>query len=320
MDEFDNNLSRSDFPSLTQEQLNNLEGRLTITELSVALKKMAHNKSPGSDGFTTEFWIFFFNDLGGFLLRSLNHAYESGEMSVTQKLGIITLLPKGNKPKQFLKNWRPITLLNTTYKLASSCIAERMKTILPTLINADQKGFMKGRYIEENIRLLYDLIMYSKLHNKPGMLLLIDFEKAFDSVSHKFIFKTLKFFDLGPSFMKWMKLFYNKCKSLVLINGNATNQFDLGRGCRQGDPLSPYIFVICAEILGCLIRKNKKISGICIENKECKISQYADDSTVILDGSNTSLLQTLNTLDLFERISGLKINEDKTNVVNWFPL
>ena len=94
---------------------------------------MSNNKSPGSDGFTVEFWKFFFKDLGEFLLRSINYAYESGELSVTQRLGIITLLPKGNKPKQFLKNWRPITLLNITYKLASSCIAERMKTILPSL-------------------------------------------------------------------------------------------------------------------------------------------------------------------------------------------
>ena len=253
--------------------------------------------------------------MGIFLLRSLNYAYENGELSITQRLGIITLLPKGDKPKQFLKNWRPITLLNITYKLASACIAERIKNILPDLINDDQKGFMKGRYIGENIRLLYDLIFYTKLRKKPGMLLLIDFEKAFDSVSHKFVFKALNFLNFGPSIMKWIKLFYSNCMSSVLVNGNATKQFKLGRGCRQGDPLSPYIFLICAEMLGCLIRKNQSISGIVIDNIECKISQYADDSTVILDGSNRSLLQTLKTLDLFERLSGLKVNEEKTNVV-----
>ena len=104
--------------------------------------------------------------MGIFLLRSLNYAYENGELSITQRLGIITLLPKGDKPKQSLKNWRPITLLNITYKLASPCIAERIKNILPDLINDDQKGFIKGRYIGENIRLLYDLIFYTKLHKK----------------------------------------------------------------------------------------------------------------------------------------------------------
>ena len=98
-------------------------------------------------------------------------------------------------------------------------------------------------------------------------------------------------------------------------NGTATKQLKLGRGCRKGDPLSPYIFLICSEMLGYLIRKNQGISGIAIDNIECKIFQYADDSTVLLDGSNRSLLQTLVTLDLFERMSGLKVNEEKTNVV-----
>ena len=315
LEEFDQHLFRSDFPNLTEVKLRALEGRLSVGELLAALKKIPNNKSPGSDGFTAEFWKFFFNDMEIFLLRSLNYAYENGELSITQRLGIITLLPKGDKPKQFLKNWRPITLLNITYKLASACIAERIKNILPDLINDDQKGFMKGRYIGENIRLLYDLIFYTKLRQKPGMLLLIDFEKAFDSVSHKFVFKALNFLNFGQSIMKWIKLFYSNCMSSVLVNGNATKQFKLGRGCRQGDPLSPYIFLICAEMLGCLIRKNQSISGIVIDNIECKISQYADDSTVILDGSNRSLLQTLKTLDLFERLSGLKVNEEKTNVV-----
>ena len=174
---------------------------------------------------------------------------------------------------------------------------------------------MKGRYIGENIRLLYDLILYTQLHNQPGMLLLIDFEKAFDSVSHTFIFKCLNFLNFGPSFNRWIKLFYTKCLSSVLVNGNASKQFELGRGCRQGDPLSPYIFLICAEFLGCLIRKNKDIVGITVDNIECKITQYADDSTVILDGSNNSLQRVLETLDMFERFSGLKVNEEKTNVV-----
>ena len=228
LEDFDKNISRSDFPTLTESQMHQLDGLLTSKELLIALKKIPNNKSPGSDGFTAEFWKFFFKDLGDFLLRSINYAYKSGELSVTQRLGIITLLPKGNKPKQFLKNWRPITLLNITYKLASSCIAERMKTILPSLIHDDQKGFMKGRYIGENIRLLYDLILLTELRNSPGMLLLIDFEKAFDSVSHKFIFKTLDFLNFGSSFKKWIKLFYNKSISSVMVNGNASRQFELG--------------------------------------------------------------------------------------------
>ena len=116
------------------------------------------------------------------MVSSINYGFRSGEMSITQKEGIITCIPKEGKPKQFLRNWRPITLLNTSYKIASSCIAARIKTVLPKIIHNDQKGFMKGRYIGENLRLLYDVLVYTNFYKKPGLLLAADSEKAFDSV------------------------------------------------------------------------------------------------------------------------------------------
>ena len=85
-----------------------------------------------------------------------------------------------------MKNWRPISLLNVLYKLGSSCIAERMKSVLPNIIHNDQKGFVSGRFIGENLRLIYDIMFEAKVQNIPGLILLIDFEKAFDSVSWRF--------------------------------------------------------------------------------------------------------------------------------------
>ena len=96
-------------------------------------------------------------------------------MSNTQKQGIIICLPKGDKPRQFLKNWRPITLLNTTYKIAAGSIANRFKTVLNNLINGDQTGFLAGRYIGENTRIIYDLMQYTEEMNIPGLLLLVAF-------------------------------------------------------------------------------------------------------------------------------------------------
>ena len=98
---------------------------------------MKNNKSPGSDGFTSEFLKF---------IGSLNYGYSLGSLSVTQKQGIITCLPKGDKSRHFLKDWRPISLLNTVYKIGSGVIANRIKKVLPTLINNDQTGFIAGRY------------------------------------------------------------------------------------------------------------------------------------------------------------------------------
>ena len=181
-------------PKLSHEESLKLEGNITLQKTLTVLKAMNRNKSPGSDGFSSEFFKEFWNKLGPFIVRSLNYGYSTGELSITQKEGIIVCIPKENKPKQFLKNWRPITLLNTVYKLGSGVIANRIKTGLDKIISKDQTGFMAGRYIGENTRLIYDLLDYTEERNIPGLLLFIDFEKAFDSVSWKFLDKTLHFF------------------------------------------------------------------------------------------------------------------------------
>ena len=106
---------------------------------------------------------------------------------------------KGDKPKQILKNWRFITLLNVIYKLASGCIAERIKIVLDKLISKEQKGFMSGRYVGENTRLLYDILQITDKLDIPGVLLIIDFEKTFDSISWKFIEKVLNSLNCGES-------------------------------------------------------------------------------------------------------------------------
>lgn len=187
--------------------------------------------------------------------------------------------------------------------------------MLPKIINEDQTGFISGRYIGENVRILYDLIYYSEKFNLPGMLLLIDFEKAFDSVSWEFLFKVLDYFNFGDSFKKWVKIFYTNIQSCVIVNGHLSEWFYLYRGCRQGDPLSPYLFILCAEILAILIRNNKDIKGIKIGNTELLISQYADDTSIILDGTQKSLESCMNVLQFYAEASGLYINMDKTKVV-----
>ena len=143
----------------------------------------------------------------------------------------------------------------------------------------------------------------------------IDFEKAFDTVSWKFIKKVLKYFNFGPSIISWIDIFQNGSESCIIQNGFMSGFFNLKRGCRQGDPISPYIFILCAEILGKMIRDNDIISGIHINGKEFRLSQYADDTQLFLDGTERSLRETLNILNLFYSMSGLKINIEKTRAI-----
>ena len=304
-----------DVPKLDDDEKLLLEGLITYAEAHAALRSMQNNKSPGCDGFTCEFFKFFFQDIGVFLVRSVNFGFLHGSLSVTQKQGVITCIPKDGKPKQFLKNWRPISLLNTTYKIASSCIAARIKSFLPKIIHTDQTGFMKGRYIGENIRLMYDLLLYTAKENIPGLIVLIDFEKAFDSISWSFIIKALEFFNFGNDIRQWIQTFYSDIKSCVISNGLYSPWFCVARGVRQGDPLSPYLYLICAEVLSIMLRQNLNIKGIKMREKDIMLSQFADDTALYLDGSEQSFVEAVRLLKQFAIMSGLNINFEKTQAV-----
>lgn len=310
-------LHNCNVPKLTNSEAHKLEGNINNTEAGKTLYSMKNNKSPGSDGFTTEFFKFFWKNLGNFIVRSLNYGFSSGQLSVTQRHGVIVCIPKGDKPRQFLKNWRPITLLNIIYKIASGVIANRIKRVLDRLISEDQTGFLSGRYIGENIRTVYDIMKYLDDADIPGMLMLIDFEKAFDSVSWDFIDKVLKYFNFGKDIQNWIKVFL--CNTYASINqgGNISKKIDIKRGCRQGDPISPYIFILCAEVLAARIRTNDKITGINlpVDNIPILNVQYADDTGLILDGSETSLSESVSELSYYAKISGLNINTNKTQVI-----
>ena len=185
-----------------------IEGLLNYQEVTLTLKQMSNDKSPGPDGFSANFFKVFWLKIGHFVVRSLDYALLDDSFSSSIKLGIIICIPKDNKPKKLLKNWRPITLLNVLYKIASGTIANRLKTVLDKLISSDQTGFLKNRFIGENTRLINDIMKYYEDNNTPGLLMLLDFEKAFDSLSFDFILKTFDFFGFGLSLKKWIELFY----------------------------------------------------------------------------------------------------------------
>ena len=307
-------LSGFDIPILNKEHNDLLDCTITIHELSESVNKLKNDKSPGLDGFTSEFLKYFWPRLSSIFYSALHCSWQKGILSSTLRQGVIILIPKKNKPRNLLSNWRPISLISNFYKIISHCIASRLKVVLPHLIHDNQKGFMAGRYIGENIRLLYDILLYSDLENIPGHLIMVDFEKAFDTISHSFIWQVLDFWGFGPTFINWCKLLYNQGSSSVLVNGNRSPLFDIGRGCRQGDPLSPYLFILCVEMLAIRIRGDNLIKGITLPGCNVKLIQYADDMAFITDGSDISFKSVISNLEYFHSISGLKVNYDKTYI------
>ena len=295
--------------------MNSLWGELSIEELSRAVRTAKNNKSLGPDGYPVEFYRHFWDTLGPFLLRALNLSFKNKSYSNSQSQGIITFIPKGDKDRKFLKNWRPISLLNCSYKLASSCIANRIKPILKDLIKPQQKGFVPGRDIAECTREIYDCLYESEMGEVPGLMLLIDFHKAFDSLAWDFAHLTLKKFNFPSDIIDWIEMSQKNAESKVSQSGWLSQTFQLQRGCKQGDPLSPYVFILCAELLSQAIINSREIKGIEVEGKEKKLTQFADDTSMFLDGSKRSLRKTLSVLGVFEEASGLKINLSKTKAI-----
>ena len=156
---------------------------------------------------------------------------------------------------------------------------------------------------------------YTEVKKIKGLLMFIDFEKAFDSVSWKFMYKVLRHFNFSEEFVNWITLFNNKITASVLQVGVLSEFFPIERGCKQGDPISPYLFLLCAQVLYEMIQGNTMVKGIKIGQEEIKIPQFADDTTIFMDGSESSLQQILNILEVFGSLSGLKMNMSKTKMV-----
>ena len=247
-------------------------------------------------------------------MECFNESFEKGETSSSQKQVVITLIEKKDQDRCDLKNWRPISLLNVDAKIASKVIAERMKRLLPGLIHGNQTGYIPGKNTGENIRSILDIMSFTRAKNLPGLLLFIDFEKAFDSLEWDFLNKCLELCKFGPDFIRWVNAFYKNVKSCIINNGLCSHYFNVERGVREGDPLSPYLFLIPVEILAIAVRNQENIKGIKISGLETKLLQFADDTTAILADLN-SAQALLNLLNDVEKVSGLKLNARKTEAM-----
>jgi hypothetical protein len=306
-------LSGNLLPKLTEYSKSLCDQELTLEECGQALKQLPNNKSPGSDGFTTEFYKFFWPDIRNLLIESYLYSFRNGKLSIDQRRGILSIIPKKDQDLRLLKNWRPLCLLNTDYKILTKVLVNRLQNVLNDIVHTDQNGFIKGRFIGENIRLITDIIEYSKRTKIKGLITLLDFEKAFDTVNWHFLQNTLKAFNFGNTFRRWINIIYADITSCCLNNGNATTFFEISRGVRQGCPASGLLFILVVETMANSLRSDSKISGIQVDDKCIKISQLADDTSLFLRDEK-SLSNALDLLEKFHVCSGLKLNKSKTKL------
>ena len=299
------NNGKLQFPQELKDALN---AKITEQEVLKALKAMPNNKSPGINGLTKEFFVYFWDLLKADFMDMLNEV-ENSKLGINQRMSLIRVLfKKGDKT--LIKNYRPISLINVEVKAISKVLATRLTKILPYIIHHNQKC-VPGRNISDNLHAVNELIQYINKEEKHGALIFLDQEKAFDRVDHQFIFKTLGAFGLGKNFIKWVKVLYKDIQSMVKVNGFLTDPINITRGIRQGCPLSPLLYILVAEVCGIAIRDHKKIVGIKYGSYQHRILQYADDTTICVS-TFRSIKHVFRVLKKYGFAAGAKVNKDKT--------
>ena len=300
---------------LSDTQREVIDQPLTIIDLKNALWGMREEGSPGPNGLTVRFFKYFFNDLSPFLLKFVNACFNTGKVNDDFKLSFTILLPKDSGSLLEIKNYRPISLLNITFKMITKALANKIAPFLEELVHPDQAAVIKGRSIQNHNHMIRDLISLANVRGDKACILSIDQQKAFDRVSHEWMFKVLKQCNVGEYFLKWVKILNTGASSKILLNKVLTTKYELLRGVRQGDVLSPIIYILSLEPLLEKIRQDTSITGLHIPNKGIqKLLAFADDTNFFVN-TKISIENIMRTFQHFGNASGSLINVNKTKIM-----
>ena len=310
-------LSSLDLPSIGKNQNEELICEISTEEIDNGISNLRANKSPGCDGFPPEWYKCMKKLLVPLLKASFNYTLRGGALPPSWSEAFISVIPKEGKDKMDCKGYRPISVLNIDYKLYAAILAKRLNTIMPSLINEDQTGFISNMQTHDNIRRALNIINQITKGTSSAVLLSLDAEKAFDSVGWDFLFQVMERFGFSDSFIQCIRMLYSSPTARIKVNGSLSNQIMLQRGCRQGCPLSPLLFNFFIEPLAQAIREETALEGIDVGSVENKIFLYADDVLVTIKNPESGIPLLMNILGTYGQYSGYTLNVQKTQVLTF---
>ena len=288
---------------------------IVISDIENAVSEMKSNKSPGCDGLTSDFYKSFIVVLAPILLDLFRAMEKEQKVPESMTMGIITLVYKQKGSRDDLGNYRPISLLNTDYKILMKVFANRAKEVLGSIVEPTQAYSVPGREVSDSVRTISDVVDFMKREDEGGIVLSLDFNKAFDRVEHNFMFAVLEKVGFGSRFISWLKLLYKNAKSRVKCNGLLTDAFVLERSVRQGCPLSSILYSIVAEPLAVLLKQDKTIKKIELPGGGFNVvQQFADDTTITVKDMK-SVNRVIELVDFYGQASGAKINLSKSEIM-----
>ncbi|GJV26540.1 RNA-directed DNA polymerase, eukaryota, reverse transcriptase zinc-binding domain protein [Tanacetum coccineum] len=276
------------------EKNDDLEREVSNEEIKMAVWVCGIDKAPGPDGFTFGFYRRYWDIIGN---------------------DVVDAVPNANMVKDF----RPISLIGSLYKVIAKVLANRLVTVLDDIVDEIQSAFVSDRQILDGPFILNEIVHWCKNKKKQSMIFKVDFEKAYDSVRWDFIDDILRRFGFGEKWCKWIQSCLYSSRGSVLVNGSPTKEFQFHKGLKQGDPLSPFLFILVMESLHVSFQRVVDaglFNGIKLDSS-LQISHlfYADDAIFMGQWSQCNIDTIIRVLDVFYRASGLRINMNKSNLM-----
>ena len=304
----------SNMSTLDSESIGKIIEPITQDELLNTLKT-CQDSAPGPDGLPYSLIKLIWPIYGPILLKAWHYSLKIGHLPISHTSSYLRLIPKDGKDISQLKNWRPITLSNCDIKVITKTLANRLALNLTSVISHSQTAYMKGRQITDNLQIMQYLITKSNETLDEAMIVSLDAEKAFDSISHSYIRSTLEKIGLNE-FRPIFDLLYRDQKVDIILNNQTTGSYKIKNGVKQGDALSCILFILGIEPLLRNVEQDRNLENIVHnESKLPKIISYADDVACLIHPSQANLDIIFKHYEKMTSISGLKLNADKTELI-----
>ncbi|XP_052201561.1 uncharacterized protein LOC127807600 [Diospyros lotus] len=302
---------------LDHDQWTGLIAEVSAEEVKIALFSMGDDKAPGPDGFTAKFFKKSWEIVGADVVKAVQSFFASGRLLSQVNATIISLIPKVPHPET-PSQFRPISCCNVLYKIITKILANRIKPVLSGLVDVSQAAFVPGRSIGDNVLLAQELVFQYHLHQgAPRCAMKVDLAKAYDTVEWDFLLMTLHLMNFPSQFCGWIRECITTPRYSIKINGQLNGFFPGGRGLRQGDPLSPYLFVLVMQVLQGIVKHHSRASDFqyhwkCEQTKTVML-MFADDLLLFSHGNPSSVNILKSCLERFSSLSGLVANPSKSD-------